>query len=346
MNSVGIIRGLFNERESDMCGIAGRILSGHGDVGRDLVDIMGAQAHRGADSTGFAVYGVPLEKGYILRCMGFDQHKIDTDLDDFRAILKAHGSDLLADPSIVTSSGGRHGERHYSVRMEISDPTDIVNWVLETDEISSRFEVQSCGRSLEIIKDTGDADTVADKHGVRELTGTHGLGHARLATESSVLPNASHPFWARPFPDVAIVHNGQITDYYTKRDQLERAGYRFLTENDSELIAVWVSDQIKQGLSMEQALSSSIQSIDGVFTYMIADASRIGFAKDRFAMKPIVAIEDSGSLAAATEEQAVRRVYQAEHQTINYDGPSLTGIWSVPGLETDESQSSGRQVAA
>ena len=314
-----------------MCGIAGRILSADaktGEVGRDLVEIMAAQAHRGADSTGFAVYGQPLETGYILRCMGFDEQAMDSDLDDFRAILKAHGSDLLGEPTIVTS-GER--ERHYSVRMEISDPTDLASWVLETDEISARFEVQSCGRSLESIKDTGNADAVADKHGVRELTGTHGLGHARLATESSVLPNASHPFWARPFPDVAIVHNGQITDYYTKRDQLERAGYRFLTENDSELIAVWVSDQIKQGLSMEQALSSSIESIDGVFTYMIADATRIGFAKDRFAMKPIVAIEHDGSLAAATEEQAVRRVYHAEHQTINYDGPSLTGIWPVAG---------------
>ena len=345
-----------------MCGIAGRILSADGkpgEVGRDLVDIMAAQSHRGADSTGFAIYGAPLEGGYILRCMGFDQQQIDTDLDDFRAILKSHGSDLLADPEIVSAGVGAYvgagneasadkksekrysSEKHYSVRMKISDPKDIASWVLETDEIASRFEVQSCGRSLEIIKDTGDADAVANKHGVRELTGTHGLGHARLATESSVLPNASHPFWARPFPDVAIVHNGQITDYYTRRDQLERAGYRFLTENDSELIAVWVSDQIKQGLSMEQALSSSIQSIDGVFTYMIADATRIGFAKDRFAMKPIVAIEDNGSLAAATEEQAVRRVYKAEHQTINYDGPGLMGIWPARG-----SSQGGRKRAA
>ena len=323
-----------------MCGIAGRILSAGagsdntGQVGRDLVEIMAAQSHRGADSTGFAVYGNPLERGYKLRCMGFEQNRLDSDLDDFRAILKSHGADLLAEPTIITDPV----RSHYSVRMEISDPKDIATWVREADEIANRFEVQSCGRSLEIIKDTGDADAVADKHGVRELTGTHGLGHARLATESSVLPNASHPFWARPFPDVAIVHNGQITDYYTKRDQLERAGYRFLTENDSELIAVWVSDQIRRGLSMEQALVSSIESIDGVFTYMIADETRIGFAKDRFAMKPIVAIEDQGSLAAATEEQAVRRVYHAEHQTVNYDGPSLMGIWPVGGADASRRQ--------
>jgi glutamate synthase domain-containing protein 1 len=195
--------------------------------------------------------------------------------------------------------------------------------------MSLRFEVQSCGRSLEIIKDTGGSVEVADKHGVRDMIGTHGLGHARLATESSVLPNASHPFWARPFPDVAIVHNGQITDYYTWREKLQRQGYRFLTENDSELIAVWVSDQMKQGLTAEQALRKSITSIDGVFTYMLARPEGIGFAKDRFAMKPIVAIEENGELAAATEEQAVRRVFADECDVINYDGPSMMGIWGV-----------------
>jgi glutamine phosphoribosylpyrophosphate amidotransferase len=161
------------------------------------------------------------------------------------------------------------------------------------------------------------------------MIGTHGLGHARLATESSVLPNASHPFWARPFLDVAIVHNGQITDYFTWRDKLERQGYRFLTENDSELISVWVSDQMKKGLSMDAALKHSIQSIDGVFTYMIARENGIGFAKDRFAMKPLVVIEQDGEFAAATEEQAVRRVFSDECRVDNYDGPSLTNIWGV-----------------
>jgi glutamine phosphoribosylpyrophosphate amidotransferase len=144
-----------------------------------------------------------------------------------------------------------------------------------------------------------------------------------------VLPNASHPFWARPFSDTAIVHNGQITDYFTQREQLQRQGYRFLTENDSELIAVWVSDQMKQGLSMQQALTKSITSIDGVFTFMIATTDGIGFAKDRFAMKPLVVIDQDGGLAAATEEQAVRRVFADECVVINHDGPSLTDIWGI-----------------
>ena len=307
-----------------MCGIAGRILNAPGKVGDDLVELMVAQEHRGSDSTGFAIYGIPRDTGYVLRGMGFDKTSIDSDMDDFRNILKSHGSDFIEDPTFVTNE-----DSHYCTRMVISDPKDVTRWINDADEITDRFEVQSCGRSLEIIKEVGSSDDVANKHGVRELIGTHGLGHARLATESSVLPNASHPFWARPFPDVAIVHNGQITDYYTWRTKLEHMGYRFLTYNDSELIAVWVSDQMKNGLTMEQALTKSITSIDGVFTYMIAQPDGIGFAKDRFAMKPLVTVQNNGELAAATEEQAVRRVVPDESDIINYDGPSMTDIWGV-----------------
>ncbi len=307
-----------------MCGIAGRILNSPGKVGRDLVDLMDAQSHRGADSTGFAVYTEPRSSGYVLRGMGFDKSAIDADVSDFSNLLKDNGSQLLSEPQILTDDN-----KHYCFRMEISDPDDLPAWVADADDLCHRIEIQSCGRSLEIIKDIGSASDVADKHGVREMIGTHGLGHARLATESSVLPNASHPFWARPFSDVAIVHNGQITDYYTRREKLQRQGYRFLTENDSELIAVWVSDQIKSGLTMDQALKKSITSIDGVFTFMIAGPDSIGFAKDRFAMKPIVVIEQNGSIAAATEEQAVRRVYKQEAEVINHDGPALSGIWML-----------------
>lgn len=307
-----------------MCGIAGRILDSLGPVGRDLVDLMDAQEHRGADSTGFAVYGAPMETGYVLRGMGFDKARLDADLADFEAVLRDAGADHLSDPKVLTDQNA-----HYCFRMEISDPADLAAWVRDADTLSDRIEIQSCGRSLEIVKDIGGAEAVAEKHGVRDMMGTHGLGHARLATESSVLPNASHPFWARPFSDVAIVHNGQITDYFTWREKLERQGYRFLTGNDSELIAVWVSDQMKAGLTLDAALRKSITSIDGVFTYMIANTGGIGFAKDRFAMKPLVVVDRGGDVAMATEEQAVRRIVAEEADVINYDGPSLTGLWGV-----------------
>jgi len=127
-----------------------------------------------------------------------------------------------------------------------------------------------------------------------------------------------------------VLFRSQITDYYTWRNKLERQGYRFLTYNDSELIAVWVSDRMKQGLSMEEALARSIHEIDGVFTFMISHPDKIGFAKDKFAMKPLVVINQNGEIAAATEEQSVRRIIEDEDiAIINYDGPSLKGIWGV-----------------
>ena len=307
-----------------MCGIAGRILRTPGPVGRDLVALMEAQEHRGADSTGFAVYGLPLENGFILRGMGFNKKRIDDDLAALQAVLIEHNSDFLTDPILV-----RDTSQHYHFRIEIRIPTNIPEFIADADELAEHIEIQSCGRSLEIIKDVGSARVVSEKHGVYDMIGTHGLGHARLATESSVLPNASHPFWARPFSDVAIVHNGQITDYVTWRGKLQRKGYSFLTENDSELIAVWVSDQMKSGLTLDAALTKSISAIDGVFTYMIATFDTICFAKDRFAMKPLVALECDSEIAAATEEQAMRRVFQKEVDVINYDGPGLTGIWPI-----------------
>ncbi len=311
-----------------MCGIAGRILNNIGFVGSDLVALMDAQSHRGADSTGFAVYSLPFPSGFKVCLMGFDRKNMETDLDDFLYILREHQSDFLNSPEIDETRAS-----HYTARLRIKEPKNLERWIKEADSISNRIEVQSVGRSLEIIKDVGDANTVAAKHGVRKMQGTHGLGHARLATESNVSPNSSHPFWARPFPDVAIVHNGQITNYYTWRDRLERQGYRFMTDNDSELLAVWISDQMSKGLSQEQALRRSILEIDGVFTFLIGDIHGIGLAKDRFAMKPLVTIEGGNQLTAATEEQAVRKVIPEHYQVINYDGPALTQTWAATTLQ-------------
>ena len=107
-----------------MCGIAGRILRDYGAVGNDLVELMDAQAHRGADSTGFAVYSTPVERGFKLRLMGFNRKNLDTDLDDFRHILKSFGSDFLEEPTVNDSDAS-----HYSVRMLVDEPSDLARWI-------------------------------------------------------------------------------------------------------------------------------------------------------------------------------------------------------------------------
>jgi len=308
-----------------MCGIAGRILRRPGSIGRDLVELMQAQRHRGADSTGFALYGRPREVGYVLRLFHPDRTRLGATLDALVAAVRDAGADLAADPTWDGTA-----QRHVFIRAEITEPSvDASQWVDVIESIDG-LQMVSMGRSLEVIKDVGDAETVAAKHGLDEFVGTHGLGHARLATESEVSPIASHPFWARPFPDVTIVHNGQLTNHHLWRRRLELAGYRFDTDNDSEVIAVWLSDRMASGMSLEEALQASIRDFDGVFTYLCSTADAIGLAKDRLAIKPIVAIEHEGEVCMATEEQALRRLYKEEGEIINYDGPGIAKVWPAP----------------
>ena len=309
-----------------MCGIAGRICAPPGRVGHDLVELMQAQRHRGSDSTGFGLYGIPRDTGYVVRAVAAERSRLSTLLDSFLEATRAHGADFSADPTWDELS-----QKHVSVRAEITEPSDSVEaWLADADHIDG-FEIQSVGRSLEIVKDLGDAYAVADKHGVRDFIGTHGIANARMATESFVSPTASHPFWARPYPDIAIVHNGQLTNYFLLTDKLVRKGYDFKTQNDSEVIAIWLSDQMAAGRTLVESLELSKTALDGCFTYILATPDTLGFAKDKFAIKPLVVVEEeSGSVAIGTEEQAVRKVYRDEIDVINYDGPLISATWAVP----------------
>ena len=306
-----------------MCGIAGRILRQPGNLGAELVAVMQAMRHRGWDSTGFALYGPARADSYVVRALIDDRRQLGSTLDGLITLTRQHGADLLADPTWDTTD-----QQHVTVRFELTEPTDLRRWIDACDALPL-VELQSVGRALEIVKDVGDALEVAEKHDIMSFQGTHGLGHVRLATESLVSPVAGHPFWARPFPDVAIVHNGQLTNYYTWRRRLQRAGYRFTTENDSELIAVWNSVQMAAGHSLDESLGQSRTDLDGVFTYLLATRSHLGMAKDRFAIKALAAVDDVDGVVIATEEQALRTLYPHEVDVVNFDGPSMVRTWDA-----------------
>ncbi|TAM12183.1 MAG: glutamine amidotransferase [Nevskiaceae bacterium] len=306
-----------------MCGIAGRIRYDGGAVGADIVHLSICMRHRGPDSTGFAIYGERRESGYVVRGFLDDRARLDASLQQIVTHLKDCGSDLTADPTWDEA-----GQAHVLFRMEIAELKDLSTWVDRVESIPG-VELLSVGRSLEVIKDVGDAREVDAKHHVSAMNGTHALVNNRMATESLVTPNASHPFWARPFPDVCIVHNGQLTNYYKWRRQLEREGYRFGSDNDSELIAVWDSVQMSKGLSLQESLKRSQSELDGVFTYLLGTADGISMAKDRWAIKPLAVVDEADGVAIATEEQALRSLYRNEVEVINYDGPLMTEIWGL-----------------
>jgi glutamate synthase domain-containing protein 1 len=306
-----------------MCGISGRVRYDAGRVGADIVELAACMRHRGPDSTGFAIYGPRRESGYVVRGYLADRAGLDRTLQNVTDLLGPEGAGLTGEPSWDES-----GQPHVLFRMEVTELDNLSRWVDRVEELPG-VELLSVGRSLEVVKDVGDAREVDLKHGVSRMEGTHALSNMRLATESLVSPIASHPFWARPFPDVCIVHNGQLTNYFTWRRRLERDGYRFGSENDSELIAVWNSVQMSEGHSLQSSLTLSQSELDGVFTYLLGTPDGIGMAKDRWAIKPLAVVAESDGIAIATEEQALRSLYEHEVEVRNYDGPLMTEIWPL-----------------
>lgn len=305
-----------------MCGIGGVKLIEPGPLGEHLVNMMTALRHRGSDSTGFALYGPYDEKRLIVRMRLEGRDALEVKLQAIESILHKAGGKFYSQPTW----DGHDAAADTFVRLEVTPEVNIEQATAGWIGLGG-IEVHSFGHSLEIIKDVGDAQTVARRHHLKDMVGTHGLGHCRLATESGVDVAHGHPFWARPFPDVSIVHNGQITNYYNSRRLLEQDGYVFSSENDSELISVFIADQMKKGKSFEEALRHSITALDGVFTYLISLPEGIGLAKDRLDIKPMIMTKADNIVAMATEEQSLRQVLRNEIETTSY-GPAEVVIWN------------------
>jgi glutamate synthase domain-containing protein 1 len=168
-------------------------------------------------------------------------------------------------------------------------------------------EVFSIGERLDLVKQVGHPDRLAEQFGVDAWEGSHALGHTRLSTESRVDISHSQPFWAHGTPDLAVVHNGHITNYHRLRRRFEGLGYQFYTENDSEVLGPYLTELMKEGCSREEAMARSTRELDGTFCYLAASAEGLGFAKDFFCSKPLLLVETGEYVALATEEVALRR---------------------------------------
>jgi len=300
-----------------MCGIAGIIhRNGSSNIGQEMTDMLLALKHRGPDSTGFAIYGEPEGGEYILRFKVAEQeelsqgHHIHAEIVERRAKVDA----LLKEMGAKVTESSKATE--YAFRYQIAYDGDLKVLADRVEGIEGA-EILSIGNSLELIKDLGDATVVSDDYGLSNFTGTHGIGHTRMATESDVDIRSAHPYWAYPYNDIAVVHNGQITNYWLMRRQLEREGQRFVSDCDSELLAVYTATNLEKGLTLEQSLRNSIDEIDGVFTYLVTTRDQLGMAKDTMAAKPMVLYETDDLVALASEEVSIRAI--VPHEIDTYD---------------------------
>ena len=303
-----------------MCGIAGLIhRNASSNVGSEMTLMLQALRHRGPDSTGYAVYGGHRTSDYIMRikvaeaedmARGHDIHPIIAQrIARIDELLEEHGAQVKSKES-ATEYALRYVFNHDG------DTADIAVHIEETEGI----EILSLGNGLELVKDLGDASTVSKAYGLDRFHGTHGIGHTRMATESDVDIRSAHPYWAFPYNDVSVVHNGQITNYWIMRREMERKGHRFMSDCDSELLAVYTAHHLANEVSLEESLRRSINDIDGVFTYLVATRDELGMAKDTMAAKPLVLYESDELIAMASEEVAIRALLPQEIDTYDpYD---------------------------
>ena len=313
-----------------MCGIAGLIHRGKSsNVGNELQAMLQALKHRGPDSTGYALYADNDGENFIMRFkvgenVGEGSSSINEDesvydkrkelVDD---MLKNLGAKVLKEEKLTP----------YSYRYEMKCDDDLMDFSKKIESIES-VEILSIGKSLELIKDLGDAKVVLDRYDLGKVTGTHAIGHARMATESGVDIKSAHPFWGYPFSDVSVVHNGQLTNYWNNRRVLENKGMRFMSECDSELIAVYLAEKMRNGATLEEGMKDSLSGLDGVFTYFVATKDSLGMAKDTMAAKPLVLYESDELVAMGSEEIAIRSILPHEIDTYDpFDGE--VKVWQI-----------------
>lgn len=304
-----------------MCGIAGLIHRGvSADIGAEMTAMLQALKHRGPDSTGFALYGNPVASRYVMRFKTAEQEEMRIGFDIHRAVqvreetvesrMREEGATIHSQEPVT----------EYAHRYTFDFGGDIRRLADYIEDIEG-VEILSIGRALELVKDLGDAARVSDQYQLSGFRGTHGIGHTRMATESDVDIRSAHPYWAYPFNDVSVVHNGQLTNYWSFRRDLERRGHRFMSDCDSELIAVYIADRMDRGDDLDSAMQRSVAELDGVFTYLVATSDRLGMAKDVMAAKPMVLYENDALVALASEEVAIRSIFPDEIDTVDpYDG--------------------------
>ena len=314
-----------------MCGIAGLIHKGKTvNIGKELQDMLQALKHRGPDSTGFALYGEGNSQGdYIMRfkvgenvAEGSSAVKEDKSIYDTRRkqvdkYIRDLGGDIVKDEQLTP----------YSFRYVIKYDKDLMEFSKAIESVEMT-EILSMGKTLELVKDIGDAAVVSKQYGLDKIKGTHAIGHSRMATESGVDIRSAHPFWGYPFSDVSVVHNGQLTNYWNNRRALESKGMRFMSECDSELIAVYLADKMRRGVALKDGMTDSLKELDGVFTYLVATKDSLGMAKDTMAAKPMVLYESDNLVAMGSEEIAIRTLLPQEIDTYDpYEGE--VKVWQI-----------------
>jgi methylamine---glutamate N-methyltransferase subunit A len=296
-----------------MCGIVGLFCKSaelEPRLGEYLSAMLVQMDERGPDSAGVAVYRDAAPAGWSKLTL----YSADSATDwaaVSRELAEAFGGAELR--------GVR--ARHAVVLVE-GGAADADAWVRRH---LSGLRVMSAGSVIEIYKEVGRPRVFAEQFALEDFHGTHGLGHTRMATESRVTTEGSHPFSTGQ--DLCLVHNGSLSNHNRLRERLRREGIEFQTENDTEVAAGYLTWRLREGATLEEALAGCLDDLDGFYTFLVGSADGFAVLRDPIACKPAVLAETDEWVAMASEYRALAVLPGAAEATIWEPAPSVVYAW-------------------
>jgi glutamate synthase domain-containing protein 1 len=294
-----------------MCGIVGLFLKDadlQPALGALTGTMLGALCDRGPDSAGFAVYGAEIPGHVKLTLRARKEFDWDRVLRQLADVSGAPPRATIRDTHAVIAVPA---DKEAAIRGEI--------------ERSAGVDIVGSGRRMEIFKEVGRPDRVAERFSLATMTGTHAIGHTRMATESAVTTNGAHPFTTGA--DQCLVHNGSLSNHNAVRRELSRNGLSFQTENDTEVAAGYMTWKMRAGASLEQALDAMLVDLDGFFTFVVGTESGFGVLRDPIACKPAVMAETDRWVAFGTEYRALVDLPGVEHAKVWEPEPAQVYRW-------------------
>lgn len=295
-----------------MCGIVGLFLKDpklEPQLGAMLTDMLITMTDRGPDSAGIAIYGRP-HKGHSK--LTVQSANPDSDFKGLEADLGK---------AIAGKVTGQIKDTH----MVLDVPEDRIDAARHAmRSLRPDVKIMSAGSEIEIYKEVGLPKDVAARFEIAHMSGTHGIGHTRMATESAVTTMGAHPFSTGS--DQCLVHNGSLSNHNSVRRVLKQAGMTFETENDTEVAAAFISHKLQEGSALGEAMEATLTDLDGFFTFVVGTKNGFGVVRDPIACKPAVMAETDQYVAFGSEYRAMvnlpgilnARVWEPEPATVYF----------------------------
>ncbi|KIQ31869.1 class II glutamine amidotransferase [Pseudomonas viridiflava] len=296
-----------------MCGIVGLYLKNpalESQLGQLFEPMLEAMTDRGPDSAGFAIYGDEVADGWIKLTL-----QATTEDYDFKALI-----DEIEDKLAVPLDWFQNAS---AVVLKVQAEEAPVRALLS--QLAPTVRIMSAGQSIEILKGMGLPREISQRFGLGSMKGSHIIGHTRMATESAVTMEGSHPFSTGA--DLCLVHNGSLSNHFRLRQNLRREGIHFETDNDTEVAAGYLAWRLQQGDSLKQALDKSLEDLDGFFTFAIGTRNGFAVIRDPIACKPAILAETDDYVAMASEYQALSSLPGIEHARVWEPVPATMYIW-------------------